>query len=376
MTRFASEPDDPESDEPHDGWGPLDGEDFGHEIRLARSTLLADALFTYFGELKRGDPPTKWPVGEGWGTLALRPNRVITIGAPANVGKTPLLMNLALQAMKITPTLRVLVANNESTVTEIMDLLTAMVSGINLKHVQNRDREHCTPEKLDLAKAALQGVADRLDFAEMPFTLEQVIERASRFKADVVILDTLQKFRLEGYDGEAADRVGRIMPLLRDLALQGRCVLAAAQISREGVRHVQQRAGSRTHDDRDMNVFLHNSEIESASNDAFLLAYDQSARVYQGVEEEYEPIPMWLQHVKGRNNMKAHIPLLFDGRYQKFTLRPVGKSGTARLDGGETATGRPSGTAAPPAKPQHNRKKLANQPLTQEGETDATEWLT
>jgi archaellum biogenesis ATPase FlaH len=359
----------PEDDEPGDEEYLREGEDFGDEITPARSTPLADAMLTYFGELERGDPPIKWPVGEGWGTLALRPNRVITIGGPGNVGKTPVLLNLAWQAMENTPTLRILVANNESTVAEIMDLLTAMLGGINLEHVQNRDQKHCTPEKLDLAKAALQGVADRLEFVEMPFTLEQVIERASRFKADVVILDTLQKLRLAGYDGEAGDRVGRMMPLLRDLALQGRCVLAAAQISRDGVRHVQQRAGSRTHDDRDMNVFLHNSEIESASNDAFLLAYDQSARVYQDVDEQYTPIPMWLQHVKGRGNMKAHIPLLFDGRYQKFTLRQVGGSKGTGRGGGGTAP------ASPPQRPQP-RQNMENQLPEEEGAGDDTDWLT
>jgi hypothetical protein len=38
--------------------------------------------------------------------------------------------------------------------------------------------------------------------------------------------------------------------------------------------------------------------------------------------------PMWLQHVKGRNNMKAHIPLLFDGRYQKKDSPVNGTSAT------------------------------------------------
>jgi len=318
---------------------PGDGADFGLHRPRAKSVLLADVLDSFFNGIEQGIPPVKWPVGEGWGTLALRPNRIITVGAPANVGKTPLLMNLAWQAMEITPTLRVLVANNESTVEELNELLTAMLGGINLGHIQDHDLAYCAPEKLARARAALQTVAGRLEFMEMPFTLEQVAERAAEFRADVIVIDTLQKLRLEGYDGEAGDRVGRIMPLLRDVALQGRCVMAAAQISREGVVHVQKRAGSRTHDDRDLNVFLHNSEIESASNDAFVLAYEKGARVYQGVDEEYEPIPMWLQHVKGRNNMKAHIPLLFDGRYQKFTLRQVGNSAAAGQEGPRVGAG-------------------------------------
>ena len=34
-------------------------------------------------------------------------------------------------------------------------------------------------------------------------------------------------------------------------------------------------------------------------------------------------MPMWLHHVKARNTLKTNIPLLFDGRYQKFTLRAI-----------------------------------------------------
>lgn len=376
MTRPVEESDDPEFDGPHDALDFVEGEDFGSEARPARTTLLADVLPAYFHEIEQGIQPEAWPVGEGWGTLALRPNRIITIGAAPNVGKTPLLMNLVWQAMQITPTLRVLVANNESTVTELIDTLTAMIAEVNLEHVQNHDRDHCTPEKISRAKASLQGVADRLEFVEMPFSLEQVIDRASRFKADVVILDTLQKLRLEGYDGEAGDRVGRMMPLLRELAFQGRCVLAAAQISREGVRHVQQRSGSRTHDDRDMNVFLHNSEIESASNDAFLLAYDKAARAYQGAGDGYEPIPMWLQHVKSRNNRKAHIPLMFDGRYQRFTVRRVGNSAAVGAGRGDNATEKHPGPAA--STPEHScqRRSTKGQSPEPEGENDGTEWLT
>ena len=323
MTTQADDFEDHDADRAYRSLAPSDGADFGDDVEPARTTLLADMLDTYFTDLERAVPPVQWPVGEGWGTLAFRPHSVMVIGGPVNVGKTPLMMNLLWQAMQITPSLRVLIANNESMVPELIETLTAMLGGINLRDVQARDPSRCTPEKLAVARDALRSIADRIEFMEMPFSLEQVIERAQAFRADVVVIDTLQKLRLEGYDGEVGDRVGRIMPMLRDLASRGPCVVAAAQISREGVKHLQGRVGRTTYDERDTSVFLHSSEIESSCNDAFLLAYEKGARVYQARNEEYQPLPMWLHHVKARNTLKTNIPLLFDGRYQKFTLRAI-----------------------------------------------------
>lgn len=325
MTTEADYFEDEEADRAYRSLSPLDGADFGDDVGPGRTMLLADMLETYFTDLEEGVSPVRWPVGEGWGTLAFRPHSVMVFGGPPNVGKTPLVMNLTWQAMQITPSLRVLVANNESMVPELVEMLTSMLGGINLRHVQSRDRSHCTPEKIAMARNALRAVADRIEFMELPFSLEHAVERAEAFRADIVVIDTLQKLRLEGYDGEVGDRLGRIMPMLRDLASRGPCVVAAAQISREGVKHLQSRVGRTTYDERDTAVFLHSSEIESSCNDAFLLAYEKGARVYQAPNDEYQPLPMWLHHVKARNTLKTNIPLLFDGRYQKFTLRSVEK---------------------------------------------------
>jgi hypothetical protein len=188
----------------------------------------------------------------------------------------------------------------------------------------------------------------------MPFSLEQVIQRAASFRADVVCIDTLQKLRLDGYDGEAGDTVGRIMPMLRDLANTGPCVVAAASISREGVRHVKHRVGKKTYDELDTGVFLHNSEIESTCNDAYTLAVESGAKAIHRIDEAYEPIKMWLQHVKARDELKVSIPLLFDGRYQKFTLRPASQPRERNL---AVNPPKPHARAESPKKPRANAAK-------------------
>ena len=152
MTTQADDFEDHDADRAYRSLAPSDGADFGDDVEPARTTLLADMLDTYFTDLERAVPPVQWPVGEGWGTLAFRPHSVMVIGGPVNVGKTPLMMNLLWQAMQITPSLRVLVANNESMVPELIETLTAMLGGINLRDVQARDPSRCTPEKLAVAR--------------------------------------------------------------------------------------------------------------------------------------------------------------------------------------------------------------------------------
>lgn len=380
MTLDFNESDErPEHDEQYFALPPSDGADFNELLEPPRSTPLGDILDTFFSDLDQGVPPVRWPIGDGWGTLAFRPHQVVTIGGPANVGKTPLLLNLMWKAMEITPSLRVLVANNESPESELMESLTAMLATIDLSAIQDRDKNRYAPEQLAVARSALRKKTGQLEFMKMPFSLEQVMRRAEDFQADIVFIDTLQKLKMDGYDGEVGDRVGRMMPMLRELAFQGRCVVAAAQISRDGVRHLQTRIGSQTHDDRDLGVFLHSSEVESASNDAFVLGYERNARVIKHVGEEYTPIPMWLQHVKGRTRMKANIPLLFDGRYQLFTLRPVE---TVRAAGGRSRTSVPSAPKTKPVEPPEHKRAVARaktQPAKTEGRggDDANhEWIT
>ncbi len=322
METPANEFDEPENDQLQAGPDPADWEDFGGDIKPARTIPMASILEAFFEGLEKGTPPLHWPVGEGWGTFSFRPHEVSVIGGPAESGKTALCLNLIWQAMQLTPTVRVLIANNESETEKLMERMTAMVAEINLRHVQEHEVKHFGPEKRAKAKAAFRAVADRIDFVEMTSPLEEVIESALKFRADIVLVDTLQKTRLAGFDGEVGDRIGRIMPMLRDLAHEGPCVLAAAQLSREGTKHMKFRAGSKTRDELDLSAFYGNSEIESSADNAFLLAYEKGARLHQSAgEAEYVPIPMALRDVKGRNRQTCNIPLLFDGRYQKFTVR-------------------------------------------------------
>jgi hypothetical protein len=90
------------------------------------------------------------------------------------------------------------------------------------------------------------------------------------------------------------------------------------------------RAGATRANELDTSIFLHSSEIETNANDAYVLLPEQGAKTAVNHETEYEPIRMWLNHVKARDDMKTNVPVLFDGRYQRFSLRNLATESSRR----------------------------------------------
>jgi replicative DNA helicase len=304
--------------------------------RIARPqvTSLSDAMERVFQDIENRVPPVEWRVAdEPWGTYAFRPHSLLVVGAPTSGGKTALLQSSLVMAMQRNPSLRVLVANNESQTNELIQRIIAFLTEVNLRHVRQRDRTHCTPELMAAARDQMAAFRSRLHFVERPFTVDQMALEAKEFGANIVCLDTLQKARLAEYDGDAQDTVRRIMERLRALADQGVCVATAASLSRSGVTHMKARAGSTDSNELDAGIFLHSSEIETHANDAYVLLPERGAKTTFRDDEPYVPIKMWLNHVKSRDDMKTHVPLLFDGRYQRFMLRVIDPKGSRPSSG-------------------------------------------
>jgi hypothetical protein len=70
----------------------------------------------------------------------------------------------------------------------------------------------------------------------------------------------------------------------------------------------------------DLAAFRGGSDIEYSIDDGYVLTKDRN-NVVGSIDEEYTPKKLVLRHVKSRNSLTMHIPLLFDGRLQEFTLR-------------------------------------------------------
>jgi archaellum biogenesis ATPase FlaH len=354
------------------------GFDLIEPVVRPRGTMLSDAIGHVLDGITCGTPPVEWKVAdEPWGTFAFRPHSILVVGGPTSGGKTAFLQYCLTQAMQINPSLRVLVANNESQTSDLVKRMISLLAGLDLKHIRAHDRLLCTPDKMAAAREIMNGFGDRLRFLERPFTVEQMMLEATDFGADIVCLDTLQKATLSGYDGDAQDTVRRMMGMLRQLADKGPCVVAAASLSRQGTGHMKGRVGATHTDEMDTTIFLHSSEIETNANDAFVLLPEKGARTAVRSDEEYEPIKMWLNHVKSRDDVKTHVPLLFDGRYQKFTLRDPASGGLegASGQGPRLWSGRKP-KAATPGSPASTGSRAAASTLKKKGiDADGHEWL-
>lgn len=333
----------------------------GAERSRPRVKPLAEVLQKLEAALESGEPPVEWtPDDTPWGSLAFRPNSVVTFGAPPAKGKTSLVLNLCSRMLARYPDLRVMIASNEMATDTMVERLVAMRSGKAYRAIRRRDPSVFASADHERAMAEFAQVSSRMGFVERPFTIGQVQEAADEFRADIVFVDFLQASAVGQKTNDDQQRVADVMRSLRALADSGPCVITTAAMSRGGIAHAQNRVGKMDENDMDMSVFLHASEIEHGVDSAYLLLAEPGSQVAIRADEDDTPVRMWLHCVKGRDLMKTHVPLLFDGRTQSFTLREV--------DGAI-----PSKKAAGKARKQHDaharKSKPAGSPPIGDGET-------
>src|SRR5262249_43069187 len=141
--------------------------------------------------------PVLYPVGEGdLAQLEIGPGLVQLLGGPPGKGKTALVMQLVLDALRLTPTLHALVASVEMTPAALLDRQLARLSGVDLTVIRQRKIGAAHAQRIDTGLATMEPLLERLAFLRPPFTLENVAAAADDFQADLLLLDYLQRFRL------------------------------------------------------------------------------------------------------------------------------------------------------------------------------------
>lgn len=340
-------------------------ESAGPRRQPAKVRTIRDVLGKRRGEIERRDKPMLWTPDEvPWGNLAFSPGSVCVIGGPGEVGKTALVLDIVMRMLARYSSLRVVIASNDMAIKEIGNRWMANLSGVNLRNIQDNSVAHSEINKLEAAYRLLDRVDDRVQFVERPFTIEQFHEAAVEFRADIAFLDYLQiTASAEIRHDSQQQHVARLMLSLRALADSGPCVITTLALSRQGVVHARGRVGRTDANELDMAVYGHASEIEYMSDLGYVLMAEPGARVAMRPGDEYQPIKTWLQCVKGRNTVKVHVPLLFDGRIQKFTPRNLDEKKNQRI-------------LPVPRSTSGQRKGGVEKPSTlKDADDDGTEWL-
>jgi len=237
----------------------------------------------------------------------ISPGHVVLLGGAPGAGKTALVMSCVVEALRHTLTLRALVANVEMSPAALLDRQLARLSGVEAEVIRHRrfTAEHA--ERLDAGLATVESFADRLAFLEPPFDLANVAHAADAHRADVIVLDYLQRILPPGDVADPRLRANAVMGMLRQFAGAGCAVLALSAVGRS-----RDNAGRSTYSASAMSLasYRDSGELEYGADDAFLLA----------PVDDVDPAVVRLSHFKCRHGAQRTIDLNFDRARQAFTL--------------------------------------------------------
>jgi len=284
---------------------------------------LGDVLKPVMKAIEAGAPPVRWtPADKPWGNLEFRPRSLLTIGGPANGGKTALVLDALSRVLTRYPDLRVVFASNDMDGADLSQRLLANASGVNYRHIRDNAVAETDANAIKAGRAAIKQFHDRLAIVERPFTMATLREDVVAFRADIVVLDSLQATDTGARIHENQQQhVARIMRSLRALADSGPCVVATSAWSRNGVAHMRSRVGKTEVDPGDMSAFAHGHEIEYECDVLLALLAERGEQLAIGEKSRGVRTKFWLQAVKGRNIEKKLVPLWFDGNTQRLELR-------------------------------------------------------
>ncbi len=197
-------------------------------------TSAADVFDGWRENVLTGTPPTFYPIGSGdLARLEIGPGLVTLFGGAPGAGKTAFTMQAVVDALRLTPTLRALVCCVEMPPAVLLDRQLARLGGIDLDTVRYRRFTSEHAGRLDGALQTLAALADRLAFVRPPFDLDNVAASADAFRADLILLDYIQRIAPPGQHVDKRTAVNATMDYLRQFADAGKmAVLVVAAVGR------------------------------------------------------------------------------------------------------------------------------------------------
>ena len=262
-----------------------------------------------------GSPPVLYPIGSGdLGRIEIGPGLVTLIGGAPGAGKSAFVMQAVTDALRMTPTLRVLVCSIEMPPRVLLDRQLARLSGIDLTSIRYRRFDASHADRLDQAMHTLEAIGERLAFVRPPFDLENVAASADAFEAELILLDYIQRIPPPGQHGDRRGAVDASMNYLRQFADAGVAVVVVAAVAR-----AKDRNGRSSYDGDGLNLasFRESSELEFGADDAFILAPDAK-------HDDH----VVLKHLKARHTEAKDLVLRFDRGIQSFTPITAGEPWT------------------------------------------------
>jgi replicative DNA helicase len=230
---------------------------------------------------------------------------VTLFGGAPGAGKSALTMQLVVDALRATSTLRAVVCNIEMPTSTLLDRQLARLSGVDLTLIRHRRLNGEHSDAIDRGLNTLESIADRLAFVRQPFNLENVAHTADEFQADLLLLDYIQRIPPPDKHSDKRGAIDATMNYLREFAEAGFAVLVVAAVSRSR----DSKGRSSYSEGLNLASFRESSELEFGCDDAFILI----------PEEGENADTVNLRHLKSRHGEALDMELQFQRRCQRFT---------------------------------------------------------
>jgi replicative DNA helicase len=270
----------------------------------------SDVFDTWRDDVLTGAPPVLWPVGSAQlARLEIGPGLVTLIGGAPGAGKTAFTMQLTVDALRMTPNLRALVANCEMPPAVLLDRQLARLSGIDVTRIRYRRFEAEHADRLDQAMRTLEPLADRLAFLRPPFDLANIAASADAHRADLLLIDYVQRFAPPDNHADKRTAVNSMMDFLRQFADAGVGLIVVAAVGR-----TKDSKGRSSYSGDGLNLasFRESSELEFGADDAFILVPSEGGW-------EFGTVAVTVKHLKARHTEPRDVILEFDWPIQRFT---------------------------------------------------------
>jgi replicative DNA helicase len=281
----------------------------------SRVHSLGSLLDSVRSDLFSGRRPPEYAVAsEPWGTFALRPGDVIGLAAPPGHGKTALVTQCTVDALRLHPEARCLVVNVEMTPQKLIERQISRLSGVPFADIAARSMLAALGRPIDAAITTLASIGDRLFFMREPYDLESIALAIQDVQPTILVVDYIQRIDCCGGNLDARIRLNNVMREARIIASAGIAVFLVSAVGRT----VSKKNGGYNSRELGMGSFRESSEIEYGVDDAFILADEEGS----AENRTTGPRVMVLQHVKSRNHQRRDLRLEFDGAVQQFRLLP------------------------------------------------------
>lgn len=261
-----------------------------------------DALCSFYERLTGGpvEPVVRFGFGRLDDALCIAGGKLIVIGARPSVGKSALLLHLALNAMDAGK--RVLLVSLEMGGEELAGRMVARLSGVSASAISACRLSEAQLLRVAESFALLRG--DRFAICTAARTARDVRREALRMRAggglDLIIVDYLQLLEAGRKTGSRVEAVGEVTRALKLLACElGIPILTASQLSRASERNDAPRLCD----------LRESGSIEQVADCVLLLHAPQG-------KEHHE---RQLMVAKNRQGRCGCVDLLFDGARMMFS---------------------------------------------------------